>query len=70
MRVVFTEVAVMTLHKKPVNSLSLELLTEIRTGLEELHANKNCQGLILTSVGLQLTTCIAKSGICLVKCVC
>ena len=50
MRGVSTEVAVMTLHKKPVNSLNLELLTEIRTGLEELNANKNCQGLILTSV--------------------
>ena len=59
MRGVSTEVAVMTLHKKPVNSLNLELLTEIRTGLEELHANKNCQGLILTSVGVQLITYIA-----------
>ena len=68
MRVVFTEVAVMTLHKKPVNSLSLELLTEIRTGLEELHANKNCQGLILTSV--RLVTYIAKSAISLVTYVC
>ena len=45
----------MTMHKKPVNSLSLETLTEIRTGIEELNADKNCQGLILTSVNSDFT---------------
>lgn len=42
-------IATMKLGKKPVNSLNLEFLTEIRTNLEELHKNKAVQGLILTS---------------------
>lgn len=43
-------VAVMRLQSPPVNSLSLELLTDISISLEKLEMDKGCRGLILTSV--------------------
>ncbi|XP_077172989.1 enoyl-CoA delta isomerase 1, mitochondrial [Paroedura picta] len=42
-------VAVMTLKSPPVNSLSLELLTEFTISLEKLENDKACRGVILTS---------------------
>lgn len=44
-----TGVATATLNRPPVNSLNLELLTEISNTLSQLEKNK-CRGLILTSV--------------------
>ena len=44
------EVSVITMHKSPVNSLSLETLTELREAISEVEGNRKCQGLILTSV--------------------
>ncbi|KAM8951868.1 enoyl-CoA delta isomerase 1, mitochondrial isoform 2-T2 [Lycaon pictus] len=42
-------VAVMKLRKPPVNSLSLELLTELVISLEKLENDKSFQGVIITS---------------------
>merc|ERR1712168_1244094 len=42
-------IATMKFAKKPVNSINLEFVTEIKTILDDLHKNKACQGLILTS---------------------
>jgi hypothetical protein len=47
-----TGVATVTLNRPPVNSLNLELLTELSNTLTELEKNK-CRGLMLTSVFLQ-----------------
>lgn len=44
-----TGVAVMRLQNPPVNSLSLEFLTEICINLEKLEMDKSCRGLIITS---------------------
>ena len=44
------EVAVITMHKAPVNSLSLETLTELKEAIEQAEDTKGCQGLVLTSV--------------------
>lgn len=41
----------MKLRKPPVNSLSLELLTELVISLEKLENDKSFQGVIITSVG-------------------
>lgn len=41
--------ATLTLSKPPVNSLNLELLSEISGALDQLEANKT-RGLIITSV--------------------
>ncbi|XP_041603571.1 enoyl-CoA delta isomerase 1, mitochondrial isoform X1 [Vulpes lagopus] len=43
-------VAVMKLRKPPVNSLSLELLTELVISLEKLENDKSFQGVIITSL--------------------
>jgi len=43
-----TGIAVVTLNRPPVNSLNLELLTDISTTLDDLESNKS-KGLILTS---------------------
>lgn len=43
-------VAVMRLQNPPVNSLSLEFLTEFCITVEKLEMDKSCRGLILTSV--------------------
>ncbi|XP_062999278.1 enoyl-CoA delta isomerase 1, mitochondrial isoform X2 [Elgaria multicarinata webbii] len=64
-----TGVAVMKMKSPPVNSLSLELLTEFSIGLEKLENNKACRGLILTSAapqifsaGLDITEMCGKSN--------
>lgn len=44
-----TGVAVMHLQNPPVNSLSLEFLTEICINVEKLEMDKGCRGLIVTS---------------------
>lgn len=44
-------VAVMKLKNPPVNSLSLELLTELVISLEKLENDKTVRGVVLTSVG-------------------
>ncbi|XP_066496816.1 enoyl-CoA delta isomerase 1, mitochondrial [Tiliqua scincoides] len=44
-----TGVAVMKMKNPPVNSLSLEFLTEFSINLEKLENNRACRGLILTS---------------------
>lgn len=44
-------VAVMKLGSPPVNSLSLELLTEFVISLEKLENDKSFRGVLLTSVG-------------------
>ncbi|KAL8175247.1 UNVERIFIED_CONTAM: dodecenoyl-CoA isomerase [Gekko kuhli] len=44
-----TGVAVMKLKSPPVNSLSLDLLTEFSISLEKLENDKACRGVILTS---------------------
>lgn len=47
-------VAVVKMKNPPVNSLSLELLTELVISLEKLENDKTFRGIILTSVGTQL----------------
>ncbi|XP_068606198.1 enoyl-CoA delta isomerase 1, mitochondrial [Brachionichthys hirsutus] len=44
-----TGVSVMHLQSPPVNSLSLDFLTEICITLEKLEMDKSCRGLIITS---------------------
>lgn len=44
-----TGIAVMRMKNPPVNSLSLEFLTEFSISLEKLENNRACRGLILTS---------------------
>lgn len=44
-----TGVAVMHMQSPPVNSLSLDFLTELCIGLEKLEMDKGCRGLIITS---------------------
>lgn len=43
-------VAVMRLQSPPVNSLSLDFLTELCINVEKLEMDKSCRGLIITSV--------------------
>lgn len=44
-----TGVAVMHMQSPPVNSLSLEFLTDVCIALEKLEMDKSCRGLIVTS---------------------
>ncbi|KAM3863928.1 enoyl-CoA delta isomerase 1, mitochondrial [Diretmus argenteus] len=44
-----TGVAVMYMQSPPVNSLSLDFLTEFSISLEKLEMDKSCRGLVLTS---------------------
>ncbi|XP_074511282.1 enoyl-CoA delta isomerase 1, mitochondrial-like [Sebastes fasciatus] len=44
-----TGVAVMRMQSPPVNSLSLDFITELCIGVEKLEMDKSCRGLILTS---------------------
>ncbi|XP_048847902.1 enoyl-CoA delta isomerase 1, mitochondrial [Brienomyrus brachyistius] len=44
-----TGIAVMKLHSPPVNTLSLDFLTEIAISLEKLEMNKGCRGVVVTS---------------------
>lgn len=60
-------VAVMHLQSPPVNSLSLDLLTEFCISLEKLEMDKGCRGLIITSVrcGLVISPfCASNWDIC------
>lgn len=43
-------VALMSMQSPPVNSLSLEFLTELCVAVEKLEMDKSCRGVILTSV--------------------
>lgn len=43
-------VALMSMQSPPVNSLSLEFLTELCIAVEKLEMDKSCRGIILTSV--------------------
>lgn len=43
-------VAIMSMQSPPVNSLSLEFLTELCVAVEKLEMDKSCRGVILTSV--------------------
>ncbi|KAJ7306042.1 hypothetical protein JRQ81_010408 [Phrynocephalus forsythii] len=63
-----TGVAVMQMKSPPVNSLSLDFLTEFSISLEKLENNKSCRGVILTSAvprifsaGLDITEMAGKS---------
>ena len=42
--------SIVEMNRKPVNSLGLELLTELVNVIDDLEADPACQGLILTSV--------------------
>ena len=44
------KVAVLELNRKPVNSFSLDFLEEINEELDKLETDKECLGLIITSV--------------------
>lgn len=46
-------VAVMHMQSPPVNSLSLEFLTDVCIALEKLEMDKSCRGLVVTSVQLK-----------------
>ncbi|XP_070836696.1 enoyl-CoA delta isomerase 1, mitochondrial-like isoform X1 [Chaetodon trifascialis] len=63
-----TGVAVMRMQSPPVNSLSLDFLTEISIAVEKLEMDKSCRGLIITSgqpkvfsAGLDITEMYRKS---------
>uniref|UniRef100_A0A8C5QY50 Enoyl-CoA delta isomerase 1, mitochondrial n=1 Tax=Leptobrachium leishanense TaxID=445787 RepID=A0A8C5QY50_9ANUR len=62
-------VAIMKLNNPPVNSLSLELLTEFCITIEKLEMDRSCRGVILTSAapkifsaGLDITEMCGKSA--------
>jgi 3,2-trans-enoyl-CoA isomerase len=42
-------IAVLSMNKKPVNSLNLEMLTELTITLEKLESDDKCNGLVITS---------------------
>nr|XP_006637356.1 PREDICTED: enoyl-CoA delta isomerase 1, mitochondrial [Lepisosteus oculatus] len=63
-----TGIAVVTMQSPPVNSLSLDVLTEFCISLEKLEMDRGCQGVILTSslpkifsAGLDITEMYGKS---------
>ncbi|KAM3916726.1 enoyl-CoA delta isomerase 1, mitochondrial [Leptodactylus fuscus] len=63
-----TGVAVMQMKSPPVNSLSLDFLTEFSISLEKLEMDRGCRGVILTSAfprifsaGLDITEMCGKS---------
>ena len=45
-------VAVMEMNRPPVNSLSLDMLTEMHIAIEKLENDKTCRGVILSTVRL------------------
>jgi len=45
-------VAVLRMCKKPVNSLDVNMLTELTSALDELESNSHCNSAIITSVCL------------------
>ena len=60
-----SDFAVMQLNRPPVNSLSLELLTEMQISLEKLENDKTCRGVILSTVNT-VTAPDIQSSFCLV----
>ena len=42
--------AVLELNREPVNSVTLEFLQEINAELDKVNSDKDCKGLIITSV--------------------
>ena len=46
----------MKFNKRPVNSLNLEFLQELVSTLDTLEKDKECRGLIFTSVSYLVTT--------------
>lgn len=46
-------VAIMQFQNPPVNSLSLDFLTEFAINLEKLELDRSCRGMIITSVSHQ-----------------
>ncbi|XP_069502914.1 enoyl-CoA delta isomerase 1, mitochondrial-like [Ambystoma mexicanum] len=64
-----TGVAVMAMKSPPVNSMSLDFLTEVAIGLDKLEMDKGCRGVIITSAvpkifsaGLDITEMCGKSA--------
>uniref|UniRef100_A0A8D0G6Q1 Enoyl-CoA delta isomerase 1, mitochondrial n=1 Tax=Sphenodon punctatus TaxID=8508 RepID=A0A8D0G6Q1_SPHPU len=49
-----TGIAVLKMKNPPVNTLSLELLTEFSISLEKLENDRGCRGLILTSAATKI----------------
>ncbi|KAL4659082.1 enoyl-CoA delta isomerase 1, mitochondrial [Arapaima gigas] len=63
-----TGIAVIRFHSPPVNSLSLDFLTEFASNMEKLELDKGCRGVVLTSAlpkifsaGLDITEMYGKS---------
>ena len=54
------------MNKPPVNSLSLEFLTDFTIMLEKLENEKSCKGMILTSVSMSAQKPINRFSIFLV----
>lgn len=50
-------IAVMRFQSPPVNSLSLDFLTEFAISMEKLEMDKSCKGVILTSVSGHTKVC-------------
>lgn len=46
-------VAIMQFQNPPVNSLSLDFLTEFAINVEKLELDRSCKGMIITSVSNQ-----------------
>ncbi|KAK2182608.1 hypothetical protein NP493_347g03076 [Ridgeia piscesae] len=44
-----TGIATLEMHRKPVNGLNLEMLTDLNIALEKAENEKSCKGLVLTS---------------------
>ena len=52
------------MQSPPVNSLSLDFLTEFCIATEKLELDKSCRGLIITSVQYNLTVKCRRLNIC------
>ncbi|CAH2307620.1 enoyl- delta isomerase 1, mitochondrial [Pelobates cultripes] len=59
-----TGVAVVKMKNPPVNSMSLEFLTEFSITLEKLEMDRGCRGVILTSVCVKTGTLPCALTIC------
>jgi len=44
-----TGIAILRMNKKPVNSLNLDMLTELTIALDKLESDNRCNGLVITS---------------------
>ncbi|XP_036798026.1 enoyl-CoA delta isomerase 1, mitochondrial isoform X2 [Oncorhynchus mykiss] len=68
-----TGVAVLRMQSPPVNSLSLDFLTEFCINLEKLEMDKSCRGLIITSTLSKVSSTgldIITLPVCVCVCVC